>query len=116
MHGKGLPVPDVQDANEALEMLDKLHQALEAAGGEAEVTIGTLIASGALGSMGEGALIVLGGVAQTAAAFYISAAISCLSFVAASDLRKLFADNSVPGFVVAELEDQGVDLAAEATA
>ena len=45
MHDKGLPVPSVEDANEALELVDKIHQAIENAGGEAEVTIGALIAA-----------------------------------------------------------------------
>jgi hypothetical protein len=116
MHDKGLPVPSVEDANEALELVDKIHQAIENAGGEAEVTIGALIVAGALVGVDEAALAVLSEVAQVAAALYISVCIACLASVALDDLKGLFASNDLPDFVVAELEGQGVDLGGEAHA
>ncbi len=111
MHSNGLPVPSVEDANEALEYVHKIHSALEnASGGEAEVTIGTLIALGAFAGVDEVVLIALGDVAQVAAALYLSACIGCIASVAFDDLKKLFAENELPDFVVAELDSQGVDL------
>lgn len=112
MHGNGLPVPCVEDANEALEFVHKLHLALENAGGDEEMTIGTLITFGAAG-IDEAALAVLGEVAQVAAAFYIDACISCIVSVALDDLKRLFANNELPNFVVAELDSQGIDLTGE---
>jgi hypothetical protein len=111
MGRKGLPVPDVNDVNEAVEFVHSLHSAIENSGGEAAIAIGTLISSGALGELGEGALIALAGVAQTAAAFYVSQSIACLAAVAVVDLGTLFASNELPDFVVAELQTQGVDVA-----
>jgi len=110
MHGNGLPVPSVEDANEALELMHKLHSAWENAGGDEQMTIGALIALGALAGVDEGALVVLGEVAQVAAALYISACIGCIASVALDDLKNLFAENELPDFVVAELDGQGVDL------
>jgi hypothetical protein len=116
MHSNGLPVPNVEDANEALELLDKLHQAVENAGGEAEVTIGTLLALGAFIGLDEAALVVLGEVAEVTAALYISVCIGCIASVGFDDLKSLFASNELPDFVVAELNSQGVDLTDEVTA
>ena len=117
MTGKGLPVPSVEDANEALEFLHQLHSAMDnVTGGEAEMTIGTLLASGALGGIGEGSLVILGGIAQTLVAVYLSQAISCLGVVAGGELRKLFSSNELADFVVAELDIQGIDLAGGAAA
>lgn len=116
MHNSGLLVPTVEDANEALEFLHKLHSAWENAGGEAELTIGALLAAGALVGVDEAALAVLGEVAQVAVLFYISACVGCIASVALDDLKGLFASNEVPDFAVAELENQGVDLQGEAIA
>jgi hypothetical protein len=55
-------------------------------------------------------LVALAGVAQTIAAFYISESISCVAVVAADDLKRLFAENELPDFVVAELDSQGIAL------
>jgi hypothetical protein len=116
MHGRGLPVPSVEDANEALEFVDKLHSAWENANGDEVMTIGALIALGAFTGVDEAAVEVLGEVAQVAAVLYISACIACLASVAIDDLRRRFASADLPDFVVAELNSQGVDLAEEATA
>lgn len=115
MHGNGLPVPSVEDASEAVELLDKLQRAMENAGGEAEVTIGALLALGAFVGIDEAALAVLGEVAQVAAALYISMCLGCLGSVALDELKGLFASNELPDFVVAELNNQGIDLTVDLT-
>ena len=116
MRRNGLPVPDLETANEALEFADKLHSAWENAGGGEELTIGALIAVGAFVGADEAVLTVLGEVAQVAAAIYITASISCVASVALDDLKGLFARGELPDFVVAELESQGVDIAGAAPA
>lgn len=118
MSQHGMPVPHLEDADEALELLHQLHSAAENAGVEPGqvVTLGTLIASGGLSFVGEPALVILAGVAQTAAAVYISQGISCVFAAAALDIKRLFASNELPDFVAEELANQGIDLAAEAIA
>jgi hypothetical protein len=116
MHRNGLPVPDVETANEALEFIDALHSAWEHAGGGEELLIGGLIAAGAFVGADEAALTLLGHVAQVAAALYISACVTCIGSVAIDDLKGLFAQGQVPDFVVAQLDSQGVDLAGQAQA
>ncbi|WP_368622166.1 hypothetical protein [Paraburkholderia sp. BR13444] len=115
MQGSGFPVPTVQDANEALEFLDKLHNALENSGG-ADVTIGALLAAGAVTGVDEAALATLGEVATVAVGVYIGACVACMGSVAFDDLKGLFASNAVPDFVVAQLNSQGVDLGGTVTA
>lgn len=115
MHGNGLPVPDVQTLNEALEFLDKVHSAWENAGGGEELLIGALIAGGAI-VVGEAALVVLGEVAQVAAFAYLGAGILCLASVAVDDLKGLFAAGQLPAFVVAQLETNGIDVKSQAPA
>ncbi|SIT43293.1 conserved hypothetical protein [Paraburkholderia ribeironis] len=110
MQGSGFPVPTVEDANEALEVLHKVHDAWENSGGEAELTIGALLAAGAVVGVDEGVLATLGEVATVAVGVYISACVACLGSVAFDDLKGLFASNAVPDFVVAQLNSQGVDL------
>lgn len=116
IHGHGFPVPNVEDAREALELLDKLHSAWKNAGGDEEITIGALLAAGAVTGVDEAVLMVLEEAAQIAVAVYIGACIGCIASVAIDDLRGLFASNEIAGFVVAELSNQGIDLANEASA
>lgn len=115
MSNSGLPVPNIEDINEAVEFLHQLHSAWENAGGEVE-TIGALIASGAAAGISEDALIVLGTVANIAVSLYINQGIGCLGSVAKDGLKALFAQNELPDFVIAELDSQGIDLNNEATA
>ncbi|EEA01123.1 hypothetical protein BH160DRAFT_3557 [Burkholderia sp. H160] len=115
MQGSGFPVPTVEDANEALDFLDKLHNALENSGG-ADVTIGALLAAGAVTGVDEAILATLGEVATVAVGVYIGACVACLGSVAFDDLKGLFASNAVPDFVVAQLNSQGVDLGGTVTA
>jgi hypothetical protein len=118
MSNKGMPVPTLETADEALELLHKLHSAAENAGVEPGqiLTLGTLIASGGLSAVGEGTLVILAGVAQTAVAVYVAAGVSCVFAVAALDVKRLFAANDLPEFVADELSSQGIDLEAEAVA
>lgn len=118
MSQHGMPVPHLESADEALELLHQLHSAAENAGVEPGhvVTLGTLIASGGLTLVGEPALVVLAGVAQTAAAVYVSQGVSCVFAVAALDVKRLFASNELPDFVAEELGDQGIDLVVDANA
>jgi hypothetical protein len=117
MQANSLPVPDLETANEALEFLHKLHDAWENAGGEAELTIGALLVAGALaGTIGAGALEVLGEVAAVTVTLYLSACIACMGSVAIDDLKNLFASGQMPDFVVAELESQGIALENNAVA
>lgn len=115
MSKKGMPVPQVDSVGEALELLHQLHSAAENAGVEPAhlVTLGTLIASGGATFLGEPALVILGGVAQTLVAVYVSAGVSCAFAVAALDVRGLFASNELPDFVSEELASQGIDLGTE---
>ncbi|NML65451.1 hypothetical protein HHL22_09565 [Hymenobacter sp. RP-2-7] len=116
MHSSGLPVPDVEDANEALEVLDKIHSAWENAGGEAELTIGALLATGLLTVAGGAVVPVLEEIVTVTVAAYLGACIGCLGSVAYDSLKSLFASGQLPAFVVAELESQGVDIQNEAVA
>jgi hypothetical protein len=116
MRQHGMPVPHVEDADEALELLHQLHSAAENAGilePDQVVTIGTLLAAGGLSQVvSEPALIVLAGVAQTAAVVYINQGVACVFAVAALDIKRLFASNDLPDFVSVALAEQGIDLAA----
>lgn len=112
----GFPVPTAETPSEALEFLHQLHTAWEAAGGDNEMIIGVLMAPGAAAAINEDAIIVLGAIANVAVIVYVNQCISCLTAVAIKDLKDLFATNDLPDFVVAELENQGVDLENEANA
>ncbi|MBR0820237.1 hypothetical protein [Bradyrhizobium liaoningense] len=111
MRGNGLPVPDVEGINEALEFVHKIHSAWENAGGGEELTIVALIAAGAFAGVDEAVLAVLAEAGAVAAVAYLSACIGCIAAVALDDLKGLFAQGELPDFVVAELETQGIDLA-----
>ena len=75
------------------------------------MTIGALLAAGAIVGVDESALAVLGEVAQVAALLYITACIGCLASVALDDLKERFASNDLPAYVVEELNKEGVALA-----
>jgi len=116
MNGSGLPVPSVEDANQALEFVHQLHDAWEAAGGDEEMTIGALVAAGALTGVDEATLEVLGLVAQVAVTVYVAACVACLASQALDYLKGRFASNNLPEFMVAALDNQGVSLVDVATA
>lgn len=110
MQGNGLPIPKVEDATEALHFLEQLHQAWENSGGEVEMTIGALASAGGAG-LSEEVLIAIGVAADVVIVLYINQGIGCLSSVALDELKRLFADNELPEFVVAELDNKNISLA-----
>lgn len=110
MDKNGFPVPSVETANEAIEFVHQLHSAWENAGGDEEMTIGALLALGAAAGIDEAALAVLGEIAEVAVLVYIGACTLCIASVAIDDVKLLFANNELPDFMVAQLENQGVDL------
>ena len=111
MRDKALPAPNVETAREVLEFLDKLHSAWENAGSSETLTVGELIASGALAGASEDAMLVLGLAAGAAVQVYITACLFCLASGAIGALKDLLARGELPDFVVAELDKQGIDMA-----
>jgi hypothetical protein len=114
MRSQHLPVPTIENANEALEFVDMLHSAWENAGGEAGMTLGALIGTGALNAAGEQTLIVLAAAVDIAVVVYLSACMNCVVYSGFDDVKKLFASNQLPAYVLDELNKQGVDLTGEA--
>jgi hypothetical protein len=113
MHNKGLPVPaDIESASEAVEFLGHINEAIENAGGDAQLTIEALLAfgGGAIAGVDAAGVVVLGGIAQTVAAVYIFKAAGCLGSAAGEQIRKLFASNELPDFMVEQLRANGVEL------
>jgi hypothetical protein len=113
-----LPTPGeiLDSAGEVVELLHKLHQAWEAAGGDEDMTIAALVAAGAATGIDEAALAVLGEIAADAAAVtvaaYTVACVGCLVGAAGSSIWQLVASNDTPswlqGQLQAEAEQQGV--------
>lgn len=101
MNGSGLPTPSeaVDSAGEALEFLEKLHHAAEAAGG-LEITLGALEAAGFTG--------LAGSVAETAGAvavsFYAGACAGCIVGAAGATIWDALAVVDVGPQVRAEVE------------
>src|SRR5438045_1101685 len=91
MHNRGLPVIDVETVGEAIEFLERIRAALEKSGGDGKLTIGALLAAGAIVGVDKAALAVLGEAAQVAAALYLGACIGCMGSVARDELKRLFA-------------------------
>ena len=116
MRGNGLPVPTMESLNEAKEFIENLHQAWEAAGGEAEMTIGALIALGAATGIDEGVLVVLGEAAAITLAAYIGACVGCLAVAGIEKLREVFASNPPQPFILEQLAQQGIDVGQSGTA
>jgi hypothetical protein len=116
MHGNGLPVPEIQELNEALEFVDKIHSAFENATGKEEITIGALLAVGAFVGFDEAALAALTQAAAITATAYLAACVGCLASVALDDLKDLFASGDLSAFVVAQLESDGINISDHATA
>lgn len=110
MHSKSLPVPDLETVEDALDLIHKLHDAWETAGGGEELLIGGLIAAGALVGVDEGVVAVLGEAAQVAVGMYLLACTGCLASAAYDRLVSLNEAGEVPPEVVAMLDEQGVDL------
>jgi hypothetical protein len=111
MRGNGFPVIDAEAVGDALEFVDSIHSAWEKAGGDEKVTIGARLAAGAFVGADKATLVVLGEAAKAVFLAYVGACIACLGSVAIDDLRNLFAQGKVSDFVVAQLQDDGINLA-----
>lgn len=103
----GLPVPTIDTVNEAVEFLHTLQTAWEQSGADEALLMGALPAS-ALVSFGKDAV---GAVAGVVVLVYEKACISCLASVALDGLRSLASNGQLPDFVVAELRNEGIDIA-----
>lgn len=101
MHGSGLPTPAevVDSAGEALEFLEELHHAAEAAGGM-EVTLGALEAAGFAGFAGELAIDA----AAVTVSFYAGACAGCIAGATGSLIWDALAQADVDPQVRAEIE------------
>jgi hypothetical protein len=84
---------------EALEILDRIHEAMENAGGD-EVTLGTLATLGAAAGLSEGeTFAVLGGAAANlAAGVYLSTAIGCVANAAVRSALTADLERAPDGF------------------
>jgi hypothetical protein len=109
-----LPTPAqlLDSAGEALEFLHRLHQAWEAAGGDEEMTMGALVALGAVTGIDEATLAVLGEAATVTVMAYIAACVGCLVAAAGSSVWDLISSNDVAGWakdqLVAEAQKQSI--------
>jgi len=116
MDGSSFPVPAVEDVNESLEFLHKLHDAWEQAGADEELLFAGLVAAAAAGTIALGPEVggflaeAAGQIGQAVVLVYLTACIACLGNVAIDRIRDLFAAGQVPDFIVAELKGKGYDL------
>jgi hypothetical protein len=69
-----------------MEFLHQLHNAVESSGGDVEMTIGALVAAGALVGVDEAAIAALGEAAGVTVAAYIAACAACAVAAAGSSV------------------------------
>lgn len=117
MTSNGLPAPaDLFDAlSDALEVLHKLHNAWESAGGDEEMTMVALLALGAAVGIDETILAALGAAfaeaAEITVAAYLAACLSCAVSAAGSAVWNAIASTDDPwlqGELTAQADIQGV--------
>jgi len=113
MRSSGLPAPTVEGLNDAKELIENLHQAWEAAGGEVEMTLTALLALGAITGIDEEAVAAVAAVTVSA---YIGACIGCLAAAGIEALKDLFASNPPQDFMSEQLASLGFDLSTTAAA
>jgi hypothetical protein len=92
-----LPTPDeiVDSLGEVLELIEKLHNAIEASGGDAEVTFGAIAALGAAAGVDEAVLAIAAVAGEVVVTAYIAACAGCAVKVAgAAAVRALLASSS----------------------
>ena len=101
MHGSGLPTPAeaVDSAGDALEFLEDVHHAAEAAGG-LEVTLGALEAAGFAGFAGELAVDA----AAVTVSFYAGACAGCIVGATGSAIWDVLAQVDVEPDLRAQIE------------
>jgi len=116
MSSNGLPVPTVEDLNQAKEIIEQIHQAWEAAGGDEAMTIAALIALGAATGIDEEVLAALGAAAGVTVAVYISGCVRCMASAGIDQLRQLFASNPPQPFMTDLLAQNGINLGDTAAA
>jgi uncharacterized protein YfiM (DUF2279 family) len=124
MSSSGLPTPSqvFDSVSDALEFLHQLHDASEAAGGEAEMTLAALVAAGAATGIDEGVLAILAEAGEVTVSAYLGACSGCLIRTALSSgmsWRNLFAstnDQWLQNQLTVAANDQGLDTSATATA
>src|SRR5260370_38063529 len=107
MDDKGLPVPSPDNRYDFVELIDNLHQAWEASGGEADTTLAALVAIGAVTGIDETILAAAGTVAV---GVYIAACIACLASTPIDLLRDLFKKIDAPDFLGQRFSRLGIDL------
>lgn len=113
MRSKGMPAITFDGLGEIKDFIEELHSAWENAGGEAETTLGALVAVGAVTGIDEAAL---GAAAGLTVLVYISACVACLATASFDALRDLFAESPPQPFMAEQLADLGVHLEGTATA
>jgi hypothetical protein len=103
-----LPTPmEVADsAGEVLEVLERLHNAWEAAGGNEEMTMGALVALGAATGLDEAALGALAVAGEVTVAAYVAVCVACLVSATGSRVWDLVASNDTPNWLQSQLQDQ----------
>ena len=109
MHAKGLPVPTVEDLEQARRISDALFQAWQDAGAETQMTIGALvvIAGAALGVEIVAALAEAG---EILVEVYLEACIACLARAPLDALKGIFASNAPLPYMAKGLADNGIDF------
>jgi hypothetical protein len=124
MSSSGLPTPSqvFDSVTDALEFLDQLHTAWEAAGADEEMTLAALAALGAATGIDEGVLAILAAAAEATVEAYLTACFGCLVSASVSSgmsWQNLFAstnDSWSQGQLTVAANDQGIDTSATATA
>jgi len=105
------PTPSalLDSASEAFDKIHELYDAWEAAGGDEEMTMGSLVALGAVTGIDEAALATAGAITVGA---YIAKCLGCVVSAAGSSIWDLLSSNDLPDLlrqqVVAEAEKQGL--------
>ena len=116
MSSNGLPVPTVEDLNQAKEIIEQVHQAWEAAGGDEQMTIAALVALGAATGVDEEVLAALATAGAITVGAYIAACVGCMASAGVDQLKQLFASNPPQQFMTDLLAQNGIDLADTAAA
>lgn len=101
-----LPTPSeaLDSLGEALEFIDKWHQALEAAGGDVEITLGAVAALGAAAGVDEAVLEVAGEAAQVTVMSYVTACAGCAVKVGGADAVRSLLATANDGFAKDQMQ------------
>jgi Fe-S cluster biogenesis protein NfuA len=125
MSSSGLPTPSqvFDSVTDAVEFLEQLHTAWEAAGGDEEMTLAALAATaGAATGIDEGVLAILATAGAVTVAAYLGACAGCLVGAALSsgmtwqNLIASTTDSWTQNQLTVAANDQGIDPTVTATA